>query len=267
MTAAVVIPVYREPDRLEAIALAQCVKVLGRYPLVLLKPASFDAGPLRRAYPQLREEAFDDGFFTGVRGYNRLMLSRALYERFAAHEHILIHQLDAFVFRDELAHWCAQPYDYVGAPWLPAKLFRSHLARARALAKHGLRALLRLDRFDRRDPHRVPLTLRVGNGGFSLRRVAALIRVLDELPERSASALAAEPPLHEDGFFALEANRGRERLRLPDFRVAARFAVEENAQAALAWLTGGQLPFGCHAWDKADPDYWCGVLRGFGYAV
>ena len=31
---------------------------------------------------------------------------------------MLIYQLDAFVFQDDLAYWCQQNYDYIGAPWL-----------------------------------------------------------------------------------------------------------------------------------------------------
>lgn len=45
------------------------------------------------------------------------MLSAEFYERFLAWDYILLCQTDAFVFRDELADWCARGYDYIGAPW------------------------------------------------------------------------------------------------------------------------------------------------------
>ena len=34
---------------------------------------------------------------------------------------MLIYQLDAYVFKDELLNWANKGYDYIGAPWLPWK--------------------------------------------------------------------------------------------------------------------------------------------------
>ena len=41
----IVIPVYRYPVAYESISLTQCVKVLGRYPIVLVTPESMDIHP------------------------------------------------------------------------------------------------------------------------------------------------------------------------------------------------------------------------------
>jgi hypothetical protein len=44
------------------------------------------------------------------------MLSIDFYKRFRDYKFILIYQLDAYVFRDELEYWCEQDYDFIGAP-------------------------------------------------------------------------------------------------------------------------------------------------------
>jgi len=44
------------------------------------------------------------------------MMSPAFYDAFKAFDYILIYQLDAFVFRDELEYFCSLGYDYIGAP-------------------------------------------------------------------------------------------------------------------------------------------------------
>jgi hypothetical protein len=52
-------------------------------------------------------------------------LSEEFYQAFTDFEFMLIYQLDAFVFRDELADWCRSGYEYIGAPWLRDRDFTS----------------------------------------------------------------------------------------------------------------------------------------------
>ena len=117
--AAVVIPVYQANlTEAEQMSLRQCMHVLGNYPVIIVKPAALDLSAFQRQYPSLRFQSFDNSFFTNVDAYNRLMVSVDFYKTFTAYEYILIYQLDAFVFRDELKEWCAKGYDYIGAPSL-----------------------------------------------------------------------------------------------------------------------------------------------------
>lgn len=46
------------------------------------------------------------------------MLTKEFYLRFRQWEYLLIYQLDAYVFQDELMDWCNKGYDYIGAPFL-----------------------------------------------------------------------------------------------------------------------------------------------------
>ena len=111
---AVVIPVYRELNELEIISLAQCRKVLGRYPLVFVAPSGknfsyFATGDMVVHFPEK--------CFCGVRAYSDLLMMPFFYEPFRDFDYILIYQPDAFVFYDALEDFCSLGYDYIGAPW------------------------------------------------------------------------------------------------------------------------------------------------------
>jgi hypothetical protein len=92
---------------------------------------------------------FPERFFKSVQDYSRLMVTEEFYRAFSDYEYILIYQLDCLVFSKNLEEWCRQGWDYVGAP-----LFKDY----------------------RDDPSAGPWL--VGNGGFSLRRVASALAVL-----------------------------------------------------------------------------------------
>jgi hypothetical protein len=272
VSAAVVVPLYRASlDETERIALTQCCRVLGRHAIVFIAPEGLD---IARACDVAaatgvtpRVERFDRAWFRSTETYSALLLARSFYERFAGWDFILIHQLDAFVFADALERFCALGYDYIGAPW-------SH------------------DRVGRRI---------VGNGGFSLRRVAAALRVLD-LPSSKVSerlalwwrrhailrrpitdwlyrtgrldrnlqsdnvlSLAATHLLYvnEDGFW------GQNCDKLPFFTTAPyhdalAFSFETDPQTALE-RNGGALPFGCHAWPYLEPEFWQPHIEASGY--
>lgn len=267
-TVCVVVPCYQSQLRpFEEVALAQCRKVLSAYDTVLVKPWSLDLTDVCRHFAIARTESFDDSYFKGVAGYNRLMLSDDFYARFAEYDYILIHQLDAFVFRDELLQWCQAGYDYVGAPWLPMPGVPS---RARELyirmRQYYYRWTNRMEPAAR-GAHKGQYMYAVGNGGFSLRRVKAMRSVLKRMAGTVNEYCADDGNVHhEDLFFSIEANRYLPRVKVPSFRKAAGFAWE-MFPATARQLNHGRLPFGCHAWQKLHPDDWRPIFSGLGISL
>jgi len=251
--AAVVVPIHSiSLSADEHLALSQLTRVLGAFPRVAVVPQSLCADELERRYG-LRIERFPDSDFRSVADYNRLMLSRSFYERFATYRYILIHQLDAFVFRDELAHWCQQDFDYIGAPWMARWALESSWLDW-FKAPRGWLA--------RRLSNRSGTWLRyatvnqVGNGGFSLRKVQAFLDVLQDPPASlDLYRKAASHYFQEDIFWGIAANRWSRRIRTPYWRTALKFAVEGRADIACTFMDG-RLPFGCHAWAKLGSDFW-----------
>lgn len=258
----IVVPVYRFPlFEFEEASLRQLMAVLGGRTIELIAPRSLEI-----AHPELSKlpvRRFDDRFFSGIPGYNELMLSREFYQAFEQYDYMLIYQLDCLVFRDELDAWCGKGFSYVGAPW-----FRDFASDAKA----GL--------------------WMAGNGGLSLRHVPSFLAVYESRklfypaseragqmewfrgkPVLRSVLAAAKTPLHalgwrndirfalkyckanEDVFWAMHAPRFVEEFRVPSAQEALPFAFE-CAPAFCYEQNGRRLPFGCHAWQKHDPEFW-----------
>ena len=253
----VVIPVYKgTPAPGESASLHQCLQVLGRHPVVLVTHTELDTAPYRAIWERcgvpFRAEGFPKECFDSLEAYNRLCLSPDLDRRFADdYDYMLVHQADAWVFRDELEQWCSAGYDYVGAPWI-------------------------LGSPDR--PDRIRFTA-VGNGGFSLRRIGFCLRTLEAAGpiltagalkalarDRACLAVARKFPLYrtqerllaaaragklfEDTVFSLQKyTLLRARIPSPDEALAFSF---ERYPSLLYERRGRQLPFGCHAWQLPE---------------
>ena len=237
---AIVIPIYRaELEPLEKFSLDYSMKQLqaGR-DLFFVAPEHLDVSYYATHYPRVPVLRFDNAYFASVKGYNRLLLNPAFYEHFAArHEFMLILQTDAILLRDELDHWCSQPWDYVGAPW-----------------PDGLEVLLNLDCFGGELGKKVKV--HVGNGGLSLRRNSACIGLLKEFPQ--AIDMFLRSGSSEDIFFSLIGAQSVD-FKIPNERVASLFALELQPERYLA-INGGRAPMGGHAWWRYNQPFWVSLL-------
>lgn len=249
----VVIPIYKTClSEYEQISLRQVLQVLGHHRIVAVKPRSLDISSLHLP----AEESFDDDYFAGIAGYNRLMMSAEFYRRFSDSEYILIYQLDAYVFSDRLKEWCGKGYDYVGAPWLSKPIYRFPLYRLcswmkrKWLARKGL-------------PHRSITRDKVGNGGLSLRRVDAHIAVLEKYSDVAAAYLSHRHHLfNEDVFFSVEVRRREPSFRYPTVQEALDFAFDKYPRLCFR-RNHHRLPFGCHAWYKRKMRrFWFPIILG-----
>lgn len=226
---AVVIPYYHnELSETERIAFKQCIKVLLNYPIMLIAPDSIE----------ISEAVQDSGvqivkvpskWMQSIESYNQMMLNENFYRMFLEYKYILIYQLDAFVFQDELKKFCNLGYDYIGAPWLfGAEYFKG---------KRDCRG-------------------NVGNGGFSLRNVEASIKMLKDDP-------VSEKSMPEDVYWSIHDS---DEFSVAPKEVALQFSIEEPAEK-MFWLNGQQLPFGCHAWNKKSFVFWKPIIENFGYEL
>ncbi len=241
----VVVPVYRGfLDANETISLESAFRVLGTHHLVMVKPAGLDTAAIEARFPFQAVEAFDPGYFTSVQGYNRLLLSTGFYERFLGSAYLLICQLDVFVFRDELASWVARGYDYVGAPWVSKTdvSVRIHQLKM-GLSKLFLGTQDKVYRYETRN--------RVGNGGFSLRRVETHHRLSVEMRDAIEHYLRNQGThhFHEDIFWSIEPAKKGHAHRTPQVAEALSFSWDINPDR-LFKLAGGRLPMAAHGWYK-----------------
>lgn len=263
----VVVPVHkREPSAMERVSLVRCGEILGSYDILMLAPVDLDLGAYRALMPISGEIRVASEWMESVEAYNRLMLSPVVIEHLDGYSHMLLHEPDALVLRDELAAWCETPYDYIGAVWFEGM----------AQATYGA------------------AVLGVGNSGFSLHRVEAALairrsykrwyRVKDGLSD-VASALrgrrAAWKRLrkcsgsggtlrgawkgyewHCDLFWSLVVP-SIESLRIAPVAEALKFSWEVLPRQCME-MTGGHLPFGIHAWAKYDLEWLAPHLEACG---
>jgi hypothetical protein len=254
--AAVVIPLSHDtvytPD--QEISFRHVRRHLSRYDIYVVVPES-----QRGVYPGFIRKPFADRFFGSPEAFGALLLTRDFYRAFLGYECILLYHLDSLVFSDRLQEWCAAGYDYIAPPWLISP-DTPHITEEK-----------------------------VGNGGFSLRRVRSFLRVLESRryfvepaeywhkfaarsgrltrlvnsPRRYLKKLiflndihwhvrmALKGGVHEDRFWAEYATHYDSDFRIAPVDVAMRFAFEAEPRRSFDRI-GRQPPFGAHRWQKFD---------------
>lgn len=256
------------PTPFELASFEQCFRVLGKHAICIVCPRSLNLAPYVSLYApyasDVRIEQFDDTHFTSVDSYNRLLLSPRFYARFLDVKHILLYQLDAWVFKDELEKWCSAGYDYIGAPWFT---------------------------------DRGEILPFAGNGGFCLRNAQACHDLLTRhhtgpwkysfflaaIPARTKIRGYAKQALHCLEMAACKAStptyfahyRGLEDMAFVKAmsaiaaysvappQIAMHFSFERFPEV-LFQRTKGELPFGAHALARYAPQFWASwvpVLR------
>lgn len=255
---AVIVPVYKdELNEIELKSFNQLLKILSKHPIVLITFKALNTKVYKNVSKlsniNIQFQYFDEIYFRTLLGYNSLCLSKKFYSAFSKYKHILIYQLDAYVFSDQLDDWCSKDFDYIGAPWFDDN--RSHNDGAQLWA--------------------------VGNGGFSLRKTATFIRLFETRKsayslkyllkklqrdnksfgwllkawllktENNFQYLITEWDDAEDLFYCLKLADTNFRLKIPTVDIALDFAFEQSP-AHLFKLNNNKLPFGCHAWEKYE---------------
>jgi hypothetical protein len=180
---------------------------------------------------------------------------------------MLIYQTDAFVFRDDLDHWCSLGYDYIGAPWFQG---------------WGI-------------PTPDGKIIGVGNGGFSLRRINSVLKGLQSITysdfrkyingrRNLVKSLVKQPfywflslfgenvlyyhstILFEDRVISDVIAVKNKDFKIPPAEEALQFSFEVNPRK-LYEMNNYNLPMGCHAWLRYDPEFWKPHIKSFGYAM
>ncbi len=204
---------------------------------------------------------------SAIHNYNKLKTSRFFYNLFSDYDFLLTYELDAFVFRDDIAWWCDKGYDYIGAPWFEGFYYPKEDA---------------------------PL-ISVGNSGFSLRKIKPiqkvlksmhgrnpldtdnsitnLLRVYLKIPLRRLMSLTGENYnvvkdywLSEDRFFSLAVPLVYKDFRVAPISDAVKFSFELKPER-LYEINNNQLPMGCHAWWRYNLSFWKPFIERFGYRV
>ncbi len=264
----IAIPIYKPFGLLadkERKSLSQCFTVLSGYPVVYFGPPQLDFKPylsVANAHSVSAVAAqFSETYFADLAGYNKLLISAFFYKAFIKYDFMLIYQPDAWVFKDDLIYWCDKGFDYIGAPW-----FEGYMK-----------------------PIENASIIGVGNGGLSLRKTKSYLKVLNSFAYIStpkqiwtsvskgmrwygfpisllrylANLTIKNNSFHwfnsfkgqEDSFWSDFVPKAFQWFKVADTRSATAFSFE-TCPEKLYELNERELPFGCHAWEKYNPEFW-----------
>ena len=260
----IVIPIYKETlNVFEMQSVYQCIKVLSDYTVHFVCPKGLNVNLYKEKFSEIENFTyFDKHYFEDLAGYNRLMLSVCFYKAFNKYQYMLIYQTDCYVFKDELLDWANKGYDYIGGIWFEGFVGNPYLGSK---------------------------LWQAGNGGFSLRKIKSIARLLASkkpinnihqllitkkklykkgkinffkalflLPlnifgyQNNYNYQAEMHSLNEDVFF-MEAYSKHKALKMPDVEDAISFSWDRCPTFLYQKL--GQFPFACHAWFREDFPY------------
>ena len=258
----ITIPIYKQrPSMVELESFKQCFNVLHNYPIYIVTHHGLKLEEyIPNTATNIHITYFDKFYFSSIDAYSELLRNHFFYSSFKKYKYILIYQLDAWVFKDELQKWCNKGYDYIGAPWFED--YGSY--------EKGNRLW------------------RVGNGGLSLRKVKKFmelthpkkkIKTFREILKEEYNGIKSLPicvarafgyrntigyfqnyynskKLAEDVYFSIEMQQYENmKLYVPSPVEACAFAFERSPRY-LYEQNAHILPFGCHAWEKYDKAFW-----------
>ena len=115
---AIVVPLYKENfSESEKISLKHLLNFLKNYDKYFIAPKK-----IKVSHSKFETIRFNKKYFLSTKMYSKLLLTQNFYKKFKNYKYILIYQLDALVFSDQLLYWCSKNYDYIGAPWMNTEM-------------------------------------------------------------------------------------------------------------------------------------------------
>jgi hypothetical protein len=243
----------------EEISLKHLRHFLGGYDKYVVAPESLDVD-----FPDFGIKRFDDSFFGSIQAHIRLLFNPEYYQAFSDYKFMLTYHLDALVFSDELEKWCDMDYDFIGPPWV----------------KHQDSPYAGNPRYEGK----------VGNSGFSLKKVSSFLEIfaskqygidveeywrkyhahrnlshrLFYYPKKQMMRLRrynnvswdmATWNRSEELFIVERASYYNPGFRIAPLDQALKFGFECVPRHCFE-LNDRKLPFGCHAWERYDREFW-----------
>jgi hypothetical protein len=277
MKASVVILIISHKESLtdtELLSLKQCYKILGSYPIKIIAPEGNSVEFYNQHLPNPEFEFVEPDKLSDYQKFNNFKISLELYKKFSNYEYILFYEPDAYVFRDELSYWCRTGYDYIGAPWFGNFRFEDAPLRGVGNGGFSLRntrsALSLLNKL--RFLEILEVYQKFNSKGIITRLPVIFAKLIES--KRISSLFEKTFPQNEDVFWGVAAPQRitnfhchsmllkfiaslilRNNFKVAPISTAISFSFETDPRL-LYEINNEQLPFGCHAWEKYDFDFW-----------
>ena len=250
----IVIPMHKpEPSSEERASLIQCQKILGEYPIYLLHPPGMSTKTYGDIFPFLKNLAAPTGAMASIATYNQLMISPFIFDALNSYSHILIHEPDSIVLKNDLHHWCKQDFDYVGAPWFCSDFAENLQLKATGNFGFSLFKVKTVNDLFRKNPRWYGASMILRDLLRGLRgKKDTFIRALDSMG--SSGKLSGAHNLYQDHcdiFWSHVVPKIESHFRVAPPQKAIYFSWEKDPQKCFR-ICEGEIPFGLHAWSKYD---------------
>ncbi|WP_333661234.1 DUF5672 family protein [Chishuiella changwenlii] len=247
----IVIPIYQDfLDEFEKKSLESIICHFNEFEIVFVAPNGMTTKSYENYFSQLnnwRLKYFSSDCFISIEAYNKLLLDTLFYKCFAEYEYMLICQLDVYVFKNDLLAWCQKGYDYVGAPWIGSS--RNFINLTFEKFNRSIRKL------KGKRIKNTEILFKVGNGGFSLRKIEKFIHITREQNREIELFLKTKPETEyhvEDVFWSLYVPKKYKDFKIPGWKEALNFCIDRKPKKALN-LNNNQLPMACHRFNQPNP--------------
>ena len=266
---AVIVPIYRNYlTSEEQLSLLSLQSHLAGFPTFYVCPAG-----LEFSLPYTRVE-FPSKYFESIDGYNRLMLTKEFYSCFLSFKYILIYQLDCLIFSSNLKAFYTLGYDYIGSPWVNSSNgIPTGLAGVGngGLSLRNTNAFLQVLESGKKFMRPLEYWEKIGSQKHWWALPHAVIGILSKfLSYRNNVRWFINQFLNnhqgrwypnEDLFWSRWAVRFSPSFRIAPENVALRFSFEKFPRFCFE-MNDEKLPFGCHGWNRYDPEFWRSYLTG-----
>lgn len=261
---AVVIPIYKPFDELvetEKAALMQIKAVLYERDIFFIHPSFLDPSAYLAILEPLKVKTFriDNTYFGNLERNNELFISNFLYRHFSQYDYMLLHHTDAYVFSDQLDYWCSQDLDYIGAPWFEGNKEPVYPLKFKGVGNGGF-SLRRIKSFLKISANRSFMNYYLilfnlhkfleGNHYLFLRKYLGINFIMKALREQTG---------YEDEFWGMVVPQYYKWFKVAKPEQALKFSFEVLPRS-LFELNNNELPFGGHAIEKYDPDFWASFI-------
>ncbi len=274
-TTAVVVIVHKaELSFYEKKSLLECLKQLKIYDIFLVHPANLDITNYSFALHKLIIMPVDGIWLKDYESFNRMKINFWFYNKFKAYQNILFYELDSWIFSDQLIYWENLGFDYIGAPWILINQNNDIEVYGignggfslRNVSKHlklirSLRIISCLKKFEK-----------FNDFGILPQFLKLLHLIINSI--KTQSYWENNFTGQEDIFWTqdlpkilIDFNSNSKTLnflykiliykefKIADFNNACKFSFEMYPEK-LYELNDNKLPFGCHAWQKYNSEFW-----------
>ena len=256
----VVTPVYKKDiTESELMSIKSIVNSLERYDKVVVAPKKFtNDKDFIETWKNFGYSVkfLDDKHFKDILSYNKLMLNVEFYNLFIDYDYMLICQLDVLIFSDSLDYWISKNLDYVGAPWVVKynndKKFLGAGNGGLSLRKiktfidvlKSKQFFYKLDSFNN-----IPMQAKLKN------IILLKILISNKIGRKFTQLFRYLFEGNEDIFWTYYATFFVQEFKVATIKDSLKFAFEEYPEFCFE-QNNNTLPFGTHAWEKYNIDFW-----------